>query len=61
MKNADNIASPCIDICDLDQTGQCCLGCGRSLDEIGAWSEASDSERRAIIEKLPERLRRLND
>jgi uncharacterized protein len=35
------------------------MGCGRSLDEIAGWQTASEAERRAIIEKLPERLKRL--
>jgi uncharacterized protein len=48
-----------VDICSLDQTGQWCMGCGRSLDEIAGWQRFSDIERRAIIEKLPEQLRRL--
>jgi uncharacterized protein len=59
MKDAANTASPCIDICDLDKTGQYCVGCGRSLGEIASWRTASDNERRAITQKLPERLRRL--
>lgn len=59
MTNATDIPSPCIDICDLDKTGQYCVGCGRSLDEITGWQSANDAERRAIMEKLPDRLRRL--
>ncbi len=55
-----NVPSPCIDICELDQTGQWCLGCGRSLEEIASWAAASDNERRAILGKLPERLLRLH-
>ncbi|MBL0924271.1 MAG: DUF1289 domain-containing protein [Sphingomonadaceae bacterium] len=53
------IVSPCIDVCDVDSTGQYCIGCGRSMDEIAYWLSASDEERRAIMEQLPERLRRL--
>ena len=51
------ILSPCVNICDLDQTGEWCMGCGRSLDEIAGWASASDEERRAVIEMSAERLR----
>lgn len=57
MTEPANILSPCIDVCDVDSTGQFCIGCGRSMDEIARWLAASDDERRAILEKLPERLR----
>jgi uncharacterized protein len=53
------VPSPCIDICDVDETCAYCIGCGRSLDEIAVWQSASDGERQAILDKLPERLKRL--
>jgi uncharacterized protein len=53
------IISPCIDICDVDSTGQYCIGCGRSMDEIAHWLTISDTERRAIMAKLPDRLMQL--
>lgn len=51
--------SPCVNLCELDQNGEYCLGCGRSLDEIAAWGSASEEERRAILARLPEQLLRL--
>jgi uncharacterized protein len=59
MTDLTNIASPCIDVCDVDSTGQFCIGCGRSMDEIARWLTVSDEERRAIIETLSERLEQL--
>jgi predicted Fe-S protein YdhL (DUF1289 family) len=44
----DDVASPCIRACQLT-SANICAGCGRSLDEIVAWSEASPSRRRAIV------------
>lgn len=52
-----DMESPCIKICTYDPGTGLCLGCGRSLEEIGAWFSMSDEERRAVMEKLPERLR----
>lgn len=40
--------SPCVRRCCLDDH-DICLGCGRTLDEILAWGEASAEARRAII------------
>jgi predicted Fe-S protein YdhL (DUF1289 family) len=51
--------SPCIKICTYDPESGLCRGCGRSLEEIGAWFSMTDAERRAVMEALPERLKRL--
>jgi len=59
MTKADEISSPCIDVCDVDSTGQYCIGCGRSMDEIARWLTTSEQERQAIMDKLPDRLRQL--
>lgn len=53
------IASPCTKICQLDAATGWCKGCGRSAQEIGDWLYASDAEKRAILARLPARLRRL--
>jgi len=50
------ISSPCVKLCQLDPATRLCLGCGRSLNEIGRWSNLSETERRAIMTELPARL-----
>jgi len=50
------LPSPCVDICDVDESCKYCIGCGRSLDEIAAWQSASENERKAILDELPARL-----
>lgn len=52
--------SPCVKICLIDEPTRQCLGCGRSLREIGGWSRMTDAERDAILKVLPQRLRRLS-
>lgn len=60
MPMAENpVASPCIKVCRMDAASGLCLGCTRTLDEIAAWAQASDSERRAIVQQLPARRARL--
>jgi len=43
--------SPCIDICRLDAQGLC-VGCRRTIGEIGEWSRASEARRREILREL---------
>jgi predicted Fe-S protein YdhL (DUF1289 family) len=50
------IESPCIKVCTVDPTSKLCVGCGRSLVEIAAWSQYSTDERRRIMAGLPQRL-----
>ena len=42
------VVSPCIGTCKLDAL-QVCEGCGRTIEEIGAWFRASNEARRAIV------------
>lgn len=53
------VPSPCTQVCRLDRATGWCEGCGRKIEEIGGWMGASDAEKRAILTRLPERLRRL--
>ncbi|MEM9053959.1 MAG: DUF1289 domain-containing protein [Pseudomonadota bacterium] len=55
------IESPCIKVCAVDGQTGLCLGCGRSLKEIGGWMQLGDEGRRAVIDILPDRLEKLRD
>ncbi|WP_281820983.1 DUF1289 domain-containing protein [Sphingobium sp. BS19] len=46
------IPTPCTKICALDALKRRCVGCGRTLDEIGRWSTMADAERLAIMARL---------
>jgi predicted Fe-S protein YdhL (DUF1289 family) len=50
------IESPCVKICTLDARSGLCLGCGRTIGEIGQWATMSAEERRRIMAELPRRL-----
>jgi uncharacterized protein len=60
MTRETSIASPCNRICVVHPASQMCIGCGRSLDEIGRWISLSAAEREAIMAQLPARLAALN-
>lgn len=55
---ADPLQSPCVRNCCLDDR-DVCLGCGRTLDEIRAWSGLSESQRRDVLEKARQRCQQL--
>ncbi|HZW15506.1 MAG TPA: DUF1289 domain-containing protein [Brevundimonas sp.] len=50
-----SIATPCVKVCIVDGASGLCLGCWRTLSEIGAWSGLSDAERARIMAELPGR------
>ena len=57
VKSISKVVSPCIKICTLQN--DFCIGCGRTTQEIAEWSKASDKRKRDILERLPNRLRRM--
>ena len=50
-----SVESPCRNICTLDRDRRLCLGCGRTLDEIGRWSRMSEAEKQAVLDRLARR------
>ena len=53
------IVSPCKKVCAVDgQTGMC-LGCGRTLREIGKWTTFTADERNDVMEALDARMAHL--
>jgi predicted Fe-S protein YdhL (DUF1289 family) len=49
------VATPCVKVCIVDGASGLCLGCWRTLSEIGGWSGLSDEQRAAIMAELPAR------
>ncbi len=45
-----NIQSPCVRRCCLDDD-DICLGCHRSITEIMGWNEADEAERQRILQR----------
>jgi polyhydroxyalkanoate synthesis repressor PhaR len=52
---ARRVVSPCIGICTLDRKSGFCLGCKRTIEEIGRWQLLDDDARQAILDQLPGR------
>lgn len=55
----DEIESPCVKICVIHPEARICVGCHRSIDEIGRWSRMTPQERRAVMDELPGRAGQL--
>ena len=49
------VPSPCISVCRLDESHNRCVGCHRTLAEIGAWSRLSDAERLQVWAAIEQR------
>jgi uncharacterized protein len=49
------VASPCVNICRIDEASGWCEGCLRTIDEIASWSALDDAAKRAVNSQLPHR------
>ncbi len=49
------VMSPCIGICTIDRKSNLCLGCKRTIPEIGRWQGRAAVERQKILDDLPNR------
>lgn len=58
---AGGIVTPCIKVCAVEPLSGLCIGCGRTLREIGAWASFSADARDRIMAVLPQRLARLKE
>lgn len=54
-----DIESPCRKICLLDPDRRVCSGCGRTLDEIAAWSTSDRAAKLEILARSRDRLAKL--
>ena len=54
-----SIATPCVKVCIVDGESGLCLGCLRTLAEIGGWSAFTPAERERLMAELPARVSRI--
>jgi predicted Fe-S protein YdhL (DUF1289 family) len=53
----DYVASPCISVCSVDAVTKMCIGCLRTLQEIGAWRSMTPEQKRACVAATEERAK----
>lgn len=54
-KTQQEIQSPCIGVCSMDDTTGFCHGCYRTIDEIKAWWDLSQGDKKDLLTVLDER------
>jgi len=50
------VPSPCVSVCTMDDERGLCIGCLRTLDELGAWSTLDNAGKRAVWQLIEGRL-----
>ncbi|NIY73052.1 DUF1289 domain-containing protein [Marivivens donghaensis] len=53
------IESPCVKLCSIHPETKTCVGCKRTMEEIGNWSRYTPEKRREIMTELPQRNQEL--
>jgi uncharacterized protein len=56
--SAPCLLTPCVKVCVIDPISALCIGCGRTVDEIAAWTALSEPDRLTIMAELAGRLAR---
>jgi len=54
--SAPEISTPCVKVCVIDPHSALCVGCGRTVAEIAAWTAMSEAERGAVMAGLGRRM-----
>lgn len=54
MKNTNDVESPCVRNCCLDED-DICMGCFRTISEIIEWGQANSEERNVILQMAKQR------
>jgi uncharacterized protein len=52
----EDIVSPCIGVCAINDSNGFCQGCYRTVEEIREWWNMTDEEREKVIGALDQRL-----
>jgi predicted Fe-S protein YdhL (DUF1289 family) len=56
LNEAWPVPSPCVSVCQMDESGGLCLGCFRTLDEIRLWGNADATFKRSVWASIEARL-----
>jgi predicted Fe-S protein YdhL (DUF1289 family) len=52
----EDIVSPCIGVCAMNDSNGFCQGCYRTVEEIREWWNMTDQEREKVMGTLDQRL-----
>lgn len=54
-ESIEDIVSPCIGVCSMNQESGQCEGCYRTIEEIREWWNMSAAERAQVMQRLEQR------
>jgi len=54
-EHSEPITSPCISVCAMNEATGYCHGCYRTIEEIRAWWDMPEQERKLVMEALEAR------
>ncbi|MBX9832351.1 MAG: DUF1289 domain-containing protein [Burkholderiaceae bacterium] len=54
---AENVPSPCVNVCRMNTGSGLCEGCFRTLDEIREWGRSDDAGKKVMWGQITQRLR----
>jgi predicted Fe-S protein YdhL (DUF1289 family) len=57
----EEVQSPCIGVCAIDDGSQLCQGCYRTLDEIQGWRDLDNAQKTIVAESANQRATALFD
>ncbi|WP_084455635.1 DUF1289 domain-containing protein [Novosphingobium rosa] len=49
---SDDVPSPCLGLCRVDDSGEICVACKRTLEEIAGWAMMSGEEKKAVWKRI---------
>jgi predicted Fe-S protein YdhL (DUF1289 family) len=58
---SNEIASPCVSVCVIDETTQVCQGCFRTLNEIEDWWDLDNAQKQKVIDEANQRASAMFD
>lgn len=61
MAKRDEVPSPCINVCSVDEDVGLCRGCFRNLHEIAQWPSYTNEEKTSVLNSLSERKQKFGD
>lgn len=56
MSNIEDIVSPCIGVCAINDANGFCQGCYRTVEEIREWWNMTDEAREKTMSVLDQRM-----
>lgn len=51
----EEVQSPCIGVCSIDEISGYCAGCYRTVEEIKAWWDMSQPQQLQLVSELEQR------